>query len=379
MDINARINWKPGMELTAQTFLDLDANLDYRQQTAIRAALGEHCMGLLPGEPFQGKGMFYTNTFEIQRLQMTALLPSGHILQVDEPVSITIPLLYGKNYYLTVGLGDSITSFEKNGVSYVRPQYVYAIQTPEEVCNSDVFPITKFTVNEGTFSVDETFIPPCLMLSENAAFETYRQQYADYMRTLSEHKSLREGDGKRTMMRYLFMLRSYDMSGRVVDFIRFTHEIAQAIDYFIMVPNTEKPTPISSPVWADLTNWLQWFGTYLAGAVTLLDGIVLEDDAIDYEALLAQAKRELYEQLNPELYQKLLLSIKDELRQELSDSIREGLTNYITKTFRPDLEQSMGKQLHESLFEKLYTELFENLFNALYVPEPEEKQFMPTI
>ena len=32
------------MELTAQTFLEMDSNLDYRQQMAIRAALGEHCI-----------------------------------------------------------------------------------------------------------------------------------------------------------------------------------------------------------------------------------------------------------------------------------------------------------------------------------------------
>ena len=50
---------------------------------------------------------------------------------------------------------------------------------------------------------------------------------------------------------------------------------------------------------------------YLSGANTVLDGLVLEDDTIDYEALLAQAKQELYERLNPELYEKLLLQIKD--------------------------------------------------------------------
>ena len=67
MDINARINWRPGMELTTQTFLDMDENLDFRQQTAIRAALGDHCIGLLPDMPFDNSGMFYTNRYEMQR------------------------------------------------------------------------------------------------------------------------------------------------------------------------------------------------------------------------------------------------------------------------------------------------------------------------
>ena len=82
MDINARINWRPGMELTTQTFLDMDENLDFRQQMAIRAALGDHCIGLLPDTTFNNSAMFYTNHFEMERLQCTALLPSGRIIQV---------------------------------------------------------------------------------------------------------------------------------------------------------------------------------------------------------------------------------------------------------------------------------------------------------
>ena len=98
MNINARIDWRPGMELSAQTFLDMDANLDFRQQMAIRAALGEQCIGLLPGMDFNCSGSFYTNKFEIEHLQCTALLPSGKIAQADEAVSVIIPMLYGDTY-----------------------------------------------------------------------------------------------------------------------------------------------------------------------------------------------------------------------------------------------------------------------------------------
>lgn len=378
-DINARINWRPGLELTAQTFLDLDANLDFRQQMAIRAALGEHCLGLLPGMPFSNQGAFYTNTYEIARLQMAALLPSGRIVQVDEPVSITIPLLYGSVYYLTIAIGEKVTEFEKEGVPYVRPQYVYALQTPEEVAAADVFPITKFTVASGKFSVDKTFIPPCLLLSANDAFESYRQSFAEHMRVLSEHSNLREGDGKRTMMRYFFVLKAYDMQGRVADFVRLTHEIAQAVDYFIVTPNTNEPVEIPQPQQADIAAWLTWFDTYLTGAATILDGVVLEDDSIDYEALLAQAKQELYERLNPELYEKLLLQIKDELREEIGQALMTTITAYMNDTLKPELQKLLHEELHDDLYNKLYKQLYEDLYNALYVPAPEEAEFIPMI
>lgn len=379
VNINARINWKPGMELTAQTFLDMDANLDVRQQVAIRAALGDRCMGVLPETPFQCSGAFYTNKFEIERFLCTALLPSGKMIQVDEPVSVTVPILYGSEYYLTVGEGTGQTTFEKEGVPYVRPQYAYAIMTKEDLAANDVLPITRFVVNNGVFAVDSDYIQPCLMLTSHSVFTELRQHYVEQLTTLAEHANLKEGDGKRSMLRYMFMMKAFNMEGRVADFVSLTQEIAQAVDYFIMKPHTEQDVEIPQPMQGDVMKWLRWVETFLAGAATMLDSVVLEDDTIDYAALLAQAKKELYDQLNPELYEKLLAYIKEELREELTSKLTSELTTYLEETVKPDLGRILSAELNEKLYEKLYTELFEHLFNALYVPEPEEKEFIPLI
>ena len=379
MDINARINWRPGMELTTQTFLDMDENLDFRQQTAIRAALGDHCIGLLPDMPFDNSGMFYTNRYEMQRLQCTALLPSGRIIQVDEPVSISIPMVFGDSYYLTVGIGEGKVPFEKKDIKYIRPQYSYAIMTLEDVLNSDVFPVVRFTVKDGTFSEDKDFIPPCLLISCDKRFEGYRDRYADLLQQLGEHANFKEGDGKQAMLRYMFRMRSQSLQGQGIEFLKLTQEIAQAVDYFIMRPNTNQPIEIPTPQQVDPSKWLKWFEDYLAGASNLLDGVTLVDDSIDYEALLAQAKKELYEQLHPELYELLLERIKKELHEELHDNLSRELTKYMEEVVKPELGRILSQELSEKLYEKLYTELFENLFNALYVPEPEEKEYIPQI
>lgn len=379
MDINARINWRPGMELTTQTFLDMDENLDIRQQIAIRAALGDHCIGLLPDASFSNEGVFYTNKYEIDRLQCTALLPSGRIIQVDEAVSISIPFLYGDVYYLAVGIGKEQVQFEKLGVSYVRPQYTYDIMSLEEVKKNDVFPVTRFTVKEGVFTIDKDFIPPCLLLASNNRFAYYRDRYADLLQQLGEHANFKEGDGKRAMQRYMFVMRSQDMQGQGAAFIRLTQEIAQAIDYFIMKPNMEQPAEIPLPEPIDIGQWLKWLEDYMLGATTLLDGVELVDDKIDYDALLAQAKKELYDQLNPELYEKLLQRIKEELREELTDKLKHDLNTYMEETVKPELARILSQELYEKLYEKLYMELFDNLFNALYVKMPEEKEYVPLI
>ena len=91
MDLNSRINWLPGMEITAQTFIGLEEKLDFQQQIAIRAALGSTQMGMLPGTELSCKGVFVKNTFEVESLRCMALLPSGKIVDADEKAVIPIP------------------------------------------------------------------------------------------------------------------------------------------------------------------------------------------------------------------------------------------------------------------------------------------------
>ena len=164
MDINARINWHPGLELTSSTFLNWDERLDFRQQVALRAALGSHRLGLLPDAAFSCKGMFVKNKLEISHLRCLAVLPSGRIIDADEPVVLPVPMLYGNEYYLTIGIGNGQIAFEKEDVPFSRPQYEYAILSMEQMLQADVFPLMRFSVQEGVFSIDENFIPPYLQI-----------------------------------------------------------------------------------------------------------------------------------------------------------------------------------------------------------------------
>lgn len=399
MDINARINWMPGMELTSETFSGMAEQWDFRQQLAIRAALGSNRMGLVPGAPFSCNGTFVKNRFEVTGFQCMALLPSGRIVNAEEDVELTIPMLFGDKYYLTVGFGDDHTEFEKKGVPFVKPHYAYTIHTIEEIEASDLFPLVRFRAADGIFSVDPTFIPPCLLLTEDKRFKEYIDKYIELVNVLATHANLADGEGKRAMLRYVFMLKGFNLKSTMQDFILLTQEIAQAIDYYIVTPNRE-PIVVPAPRQADIQGWLAWLEDYMSGAAVILDGVVLEDNTIDYEALLAQAKAELYEKLHPELIEKLLADLKAELQEEMRQQT-EQLTTYINETMKTAIIDQLttdfneradklndmltekfdelGKQLNESLYEKLYFALFDNLFNALYVPEPEDQKFVPLI
>ena len=397
MDLNSKINWLPGMEITSQTFIGLEEKLDFQQQIAIRAALGSTRMGLLPGAILSCSGIFVKNTFEIERLQCMALLPSGKVIDADEPVVVAIPMLFGDSYYLTIGVGDGRTEFEKDGVPYIRPHYEYAIHTQDEVEGSDVMPLMHFLVKDGVFSIDSDYIAPCLLMSVDERFSKYVERFVGQLETITSHQNLEDGDGKRSLLHYLFILKSYSLKNSVHDFVAMLQEIAQAINYYIITPNTEQYQIMTEPKQSDIVQWLKWFDDYLSGAVVVLDKVVLEDNTIDYDALLRQAKAELYAQLHEELIVRLLNETKEELvklvREELQNSLAEQmqtLVEHINNILRPSLEEhiqkemkasmtEMEKDLQKILYERLYEMLFEHLFNALYIPEPESEKFVPLI
>ena len=379
MDIDSRINWVPGMELTAQTFRQLDRNLDFRQQMAVRAALtGSSRLGLLPGAPFSCNGIFVKNTYEIERFQCVAVLPSGTILSVDEKVSLTIPMLFGQEYYLAVAPGEEQRTFEKEGVPFVGTRKVFAIRTLGELSAADQLPVARFRVDDAAFSIDPDYIPPCLLLSSDARFAQYGAAFVEKLQLLAAHRSLCDGEGKRAILRYLFQLKSWRWGdGAVLDFIRLTQELAQAIDYYVVTPHTDAPVEVPVPSQYDIQKWLQWLSDYLSGAASILDNVVLEDNSIDYEALLAQAKAELYERLNPELYERLLLKIKEDLREELRQSLSDSLTTFINEDLKPALHDRLSEELDPELYDRLFKALYDQLYNALYVPAEAEGDFIP--
>jgi hypothetical protein len=222
-------------------------------------------------------------------------------------------------------------------------------------------------------------------------------RYAEQLTTITSHQNLEDGDGKRALLHYLFIMKGYNLKNSVHDFVMLLQEIAQAMSYYIMVPNTGQAMEMPEPSQVDVQVWLEWFDNYLTGAVTVLDKVVLEDHTIDYDALLRQAKEELYAQLHEELIVRLLSETKEELLRIVKDELENSLsrqtqvlTEYIDNNLKPTLQEEFQRELKsslvameddltEKLYERLYEELFEHLFNALYVPEPEDEKFVPII
>lgn len=381
-NINSRIDWQNGMEVSPQTFIEFDENITKRQQIASRVANG-NLFGIIPFTEFLNQGVFVKNTLEIAQLSCMALLRSGQVLHIDQPFVVQIPMLYGEEYYLAGGFGEAKVGFDKETVPFVRPEYSCGIYTAQELdANYNLFPLMKFRVNSGVFSIDKDYIPPYLMLSSSVRFQEFTEQYIEKIKALAEHSNLESGDAQRALIRYVFVLKNYSQTNRVVDFIQLMQEIVQSVDYYVITPNTESPTPIEQCSLYDVGVWLKWVVDYINGAASVLDKVVLIDHSLDFEKLKAEVKAELYTKLYPELKEQLYTELKEQLYTEITEKVMAVLSDYINGKFKETLHEQLNQELATNLYGSLYPELYENLYNALYVPievEEEQEEFIPLI
>ncbi len=380
MNVNAKIDWHAGMELTAQTFIELDKCLERNRQTTFQVSCGS-CFGILPTVPFLCKGVFVKKTLEITPLSFMALMPSGELIHVDENVVIDIPLLYGKEYYLGCTQGEKTRSFNKECVPFVVPVSEFAIYDSNDLASGNILPLMKFTVEEGVFSVDKNYIPPFFSLASDSRFQHYITSFSEEVSVLANHRNLESAEGKRNLLRYANVLKNYTAAHRVEDFIELLKEIVEAIEFYITQVYAKKSIEIAKYSPFDIVKYLSWLETYLLETAAILDSVILEDKTIDFEALKQSCKVEIYEKLYPELKDALFNELHDELKKEVSNELCSSLTDYINGNFKKEIYELLDGKLSEELYEKLYKTIYDGLYNALYVPAPIEKEeeFLPLI
>ena len=264
---------------------------------------------------------------------------------------------------------------------FISPVAECGIYTFEDLASAEVFPLMKFKVNEGVFSVDKDYIPPYLTLSLDARFQEFIKSFTTKVAVLANHNNLESGEAKRSFLRYANVLKNYNTSNRVQHFVELLQEIASAVDFYIVQVFTENTIEQQSYSPYDIVSYLTWFDSYLHGAATILDGVVVEDKTIDFEALKLQVKEEVYEKVYPQLKEELYKELHEQLKKEIWDELYSSLSDYINGNFRKEIYDLLEGKLSEELYEKLYKTLYDGLYNALFVPAPveEEEEFLPLI
>lgn len=378
-DINARIKWKDGMDINSDFLNAIEESIETWKAASRRISYGAG-LGLLPGTECSVKGAFVKHQFEFTISGLRAVLRSGNVLDIDDRGVVDIDVDADGEYYLTAGIGDNEEEFTSNGVLYVRPEYIYALMDSDHTEDSDVLPLAKFVVQNGTISVVENYIIPCICADSDNNFDVIRNNVAEQLNLIAEHKNLEEGDGKRAVLEMLFRLKYADRRISVDKLLEMLREAAGVVDYFIMKRHSEQVETIPSIRRIDIRRWTDWLTDYLNNAMTILDAVVLENHEIDYEKLKSDLREEILAEVKEELQERINTSV-DELGKVIRQDIEESTRNYVDVEFRENLRTDLFDDLQEKLRHNLYDSLFEDLYGALYVEDEknDEDEYMPLI
>lgn len=378
MDINSIINWTAGMEITAEALKAMAHASAARDAALMRSVFGSR-VGILPNVDFKCEGIFVRKSLEYDVKGCLALLPSGKLLDVEEKGSIGIPSVGDGDYYLTVGFGEGCVEFERNEVPMTRPVYAYAVRAFDELGKMDEIPLLRLHVEGGEVAIDREYIAPCMLMSSDSRLLEARDNLVARMDVVARHPNLEPGSPKQMMLQHLYLLKSLSPERRVDEFITLSEEIAHSVRFYIMKPYSDESVEIPEASQYDIRIWFNWLDGFLASATSILDGVVLHDDKIDYDTLKEQLRSDLYETLQPEL-SKALQDKMDALRYDLQTQVSEALKDFISGEFRRQLHDDLGVELSDELGNKLYSSLYEALYEALFVPpKVEEDTYTPLI
>ena len=366
------------MELSSRTLKAMTDSTEKHNHVFIRSLFGLNT-GLLPSTEFSCEGAFVRKSLEYRIRECIAVLPSGRILDVDEDGSLEIGALESGTYYLTVRFTDRKEEFECNCVPMTRPVYAFFLSTLKEFETNDSFPLMRLSVADGTVSLDADYMIPCLTLGSEKKYFRLVERISPVLEKIRNHPNLANGMAKASLQYLCGKIMEASPVAHTTDFHGLCLELVRTVDQYVFESASGERETIPEMNVFDVEIWFRWMEGYLAKAVDVLDGVVLEDNSIDYEALRKDLHDSLYESLRAEMMQSVQ-EMTDRMKDDLLASLSESLKNFVDGDVRPALHDTLGTELSEELSQKLYPSLYDSLYAALFVPKEEvEEIFTPLI
>ena len=137
MNTDIRIDWQSGMEITPQTFIDMENNIS-ENRLLVRKMIAATNFGVIPRTKFLIVQEIVNNTLMIKQLNCDILLPSGQVVVMEDntPMQLDIPQKEEQVLYLTIELGDNIKSFKKEDIPHVANEIKLEFRPLSEIRNA---------------------------------------------------------------------------------------------------------------------------------------------------------------------------------------------------------------------------------------------------
>jgi hypothetical protein len=156
-----RINWKTGMEITPEIFIESD-EYHIAERQWLGTLLASRYYGIFPNSNFKIDYEFHHNQIVVSISDCTALVSSGEIINIKHKTSLSkeLPVEEMSACYAVLSANQQIDESEL----HIVPQYDISFKRTNEPMPSGI-PVLKLFKKTTDWEVDTNYIPPCIALN----------------------------------------------------------------------------------------------------------------------------------------------------------------------------------------------------------------------
>lgn len=274
MNTDIRIDWQSGMEITPQTFIELENNIaEYRMM--VRKMIAAKNFGIIPRTKFSVVPEIFNDTLLLKQVDCDVMLPSGHMLVIESNtnISVNIPIKEARELYLTVEMGDRVNNFNRAGLPIAANEVKFDIKTLPEIRNA--IPLLKLKLINENWTIHETYIMPVMSARSSVALLEKLDELKQETQKIVTHENVELLDDRVLVMILLEQLNTFMVDDSLRDLIVLCMKITNALSYAVFKHKTELPPPIIMDVEPFLNAFKAFMGD-IAIAMNDLKPVVVE-------------------------------------------------------------------------------------------------------
>lgn len=242
MNTDIRIDWQSGMEITPQTFIDMENNI-YENRLMIRKMIAAKNYGIIPRTKFAVVHEVFNDTLLIKQIDCDLLLPSGQVVVIELNVNrnLQIPDKDAKELFLTVEAGENTTNFVKDGIPHVANEYKLSLKTLDEIRNA--VPLLKLQLDNENWTTYPSYIMPVMTVRSSLILMEKLDLLKQSLQKIVDHENVEIMEGRVMVMVLLDQLANFSVDDSSRELVLLCKRIATALSYSILNHKSELPAP----------------------------------------------------------------------------------------------------------------------------------------
>ena len=266
MNTDIRIDWKSGMEITPQTFIDMENNIS-ENRLLVRKMIAATNFGVIPRTKFLVVHEIINNMLAIKQIDCDILLPTGQVVVMESntPVHIEIPQKEEQVLYLTVEQGESIKAFRKDDIPHVANEVKMELKPIAEIRNA--VPLLKLMNANGAWSVMDSYIQPVMSVRSSVTLLEKLEELKQETQRIIVHENVMMLEDRVLVMLLLEQLAAFPVDDSSRELVVLCKRIASALGYSVYKQRPDLP----SPNLMDIAPYLNAFMSFLTDVATAMN------------------------------------------------------------------------------------------------------------